>query len=116
MRKPNIRLIDLREEYDLTQKDLGDLIGVTQSMIALVESGKRQLRAKHKIKIAQHFNVTVEWLFYEHLLESAPEFTPLYKRRIRKTSQNEKQVVTRPEITSMNPLEHSCLSSQPSIK
>lgn len=61
----NERLIMLREKAELTQEQLGEQVGLSQSMIALIEAGRREPRKKYKIKIAKFFNVTVEWLFYE---------------------------------------------------
>jgi putative transcriptional regulator len=61
----NKRLIELREKLGLTQEELGQKVGLTQSMIAHIEAGRREPRSKYKIRLAKFFNVSVEWLFYE---------------------------------------------------
>jgi DNA-binding XRE family transcriptional regulator len=61
----NQRLIDLREEAGLTQEQLAEMIEVSQSMIARIESGDREPRKQIKIKLASFFKVKVDWLFYE---------------------------------------------------
>lgn len=61
----NNRLVTLRKEAGLTQEQLADKIGVSQSMIAHCEAGTRDLGKVNKIKLAHFFNVTVDYLFYE---------------------------------------------------
>ncbi|WP_240373966.1 helix-turn-helix transcriptional regulator [Bacillus piscicola] len=60
----NLRLIDLRNKHELTQTELGRLVGLSQSMIAHIEGGTKEPRSKYKVKLAEYFGVTVEWLFY----------------------------------------------------
>jgi len=61
----NTRLITLRKEAGLTQEQLADKIGVSQSMIAHCEAGTKDPGKANKIKLACFFNVTVDYLFYE---------------------------------------------------
>ncbi|WP_177194727.1 helix-turn-helix transcriptional regulator [Alteribacillus iranensis] len=65
MKKPNIRLIGLRDDHDLTQAELARIIGVSQSMIAQVEAGKKDFTPKRQRMIAKTFDVTVDWLFFD---------------------------------------------------
>jgi putative transcriptional regulator len=61
----NARLLGLRKETHLSQKDVAEMIGISQSMLARIESGQRDPRKPIKIELARLFNKTVEWLFYE---------------------------------------------------
>lgn len=61
----NERLTGLRELHKITQEQLAENVGVSQSMIARIETGDREPRRKIKVRIARYFNVSVEWLFYE---------------------------------------------------
>ncbi|MED3571915.1 helix-turn-helix transcriptional regulator [Cytobacillus praedii] len=61
----NKRLIKLRKAAGLTQEQLAEIIGVSQSMIAHCEAGTKDPGKATKIKLAKHFNTTVEYLFYE---------------------------------------------------
>ncbi|MGP9042145.1 helix-turn-helix transcriptional regulator [Cytobacillus kochii] len=61
----NTRLVSLRKEAGLTQEQLASKIGVSQSMIAYCEAGTRDPGKVTKIKLANFFNVTVDYLFYE---------------------------------------------------
>jgi DNA-binding XRE family transcriptional regulator len=63
----NQRLINLRENAGLTQEQLADMAEVSQSMIARIESGKRDPRKLIKVKLASIFKVKVDWLFYEQV-------------------------------------------------
>lgn len=63
----NIRITALREELELTQGKLAENVGLSQSMIAHIEAGRKEPSKKYKIEIARFFNVTVEWLFYEQI-------------------------------------------------
>ena len=62
---PNQRLVSLRKAAQLTQDQLAQKIGVTQSMIAHIESGTKDPGKENKIKLASFFEVTVDYLFYE---------------------------------------------------
>lgn len=56
----NIR--KFRTSLKLTQKELGDLIGTTQQMIAQYENGRRNPKVETLNKIAQALHTTVEEL------------------------------------------------------
>lgn len=64
---PNRRLTKLRESANLTQKQLGDSLTMSQSMIARIENGDRDPSSDIKISIARFFGVTIEWLFYDQV-------------------------------------------------
>lgn len=65
MNNGNYRLTELRKNAGLTQEQLAAKIGVSQSMIACCEAGTRDPGKANKIKLANFFNVTVDYLFYE---------------------------------------------------
>lgn len=57
-----MRLRDLREEHNLTQKELGALVGVAQSNINRWENGTVCPSADFVIKLANYFNVSTDYL------------------------------------------------------
>ena len=61
----NHRLIALRKQCNLTQEQLGAKVGMSQAMVARIESGDRDPGKRYKINLAEFFGVTVEYLFYE---------------------------------------------------
>lgn len=60
----NERLIKAREAVGLTQQELADKCGVSQSMIARVESGEREPRRWLTIRIAESLDESIGYLFY----------------------------------------------------
>lgn len=56
------RLKELREEKNLSQRELGKAIGVTGQAISLYERGDRQLKLKTLGKLADYFGVSVDYL------------------------------------------------------
>ncbi len=52
-----------REEKGISQYDLAASVGMTQSQISKIESGKRNVKANELLQIAQALDSTVEELF-----------------------------------------------------
>ena len=55
----------LREEKRLTQKELAEEMELAQSTIAMLESGKKEGSTKTLKKLADFFNVTLDYLISE---------------------------------------------------
>lgn len=60
--KPGAIIKKLREDNKLSQAELADNIGINNSVLSRIESGDRQLRDDELIKIADFFNVSVDYL------------------------------------------------------
>ena len=58
------RIKNLREGKDETMLDLSKAIGTSESAIGMYESGQRVPRDEIKIRIAEHFSVPVESIFF----------------------------------------------------
>ena len=56
------RLKDLREDNDLNQKELADVLGVHQTTYSSYEIGKLSLTADVLIKLAKYYKVSVDYL------------------------------------------------------
>ena len=56
------RLRGLREDNDLTQKQLADILGTSQTMYARYERGANEMPIRHLIKLAQYYNVSLDYL------------------------------------------------------
>lgn len=56
------RIKSLRKAKKITQKQLGDVLGVAESTISMYESGNRQPDVDTMRKIADYFNVTIDYL------------------------------------------------------
>ncbi len=56
------RLKNLRIDNDLTQKQMGDIIGVSQRTISHYESGKREPGITEIKRYARYFNVSTDYI------------------------------------------------------
>lgn len=58
---PN-RLRDLREDADLHQKDIADLLTCSQVCYSYYENGKRDIPTEILIKLANYYEVSVDYI------------------------------------------------------
>ena len=58
----NDRLFELREYNNLTQKFVGEIIGVRQQTYAEWEKGKKIIPLKHLVTLAKYYNVSIDYL------------------------------------------------------
>lgn len=56
------RLRDLREDHDLTQKQVAAYLSFTHSAYAKIERGERVLTAEVLIKLSNLYDVSVDYL------------------------------------------------------
>ncbi len=56
------RLKDLREDHDLNQATIADLLNTTQQQYYRYETGKRELPMHHFITLAKFYNVSLDYL------------------------------------------------------
>lgn len=56
------RIRDLREDADLTQKQVGEAINVPQRTYAYYESGQRMVPPQVLCALADFYNVSVEYI------------------------------------------------------
>ena len=57
-----MRLKELRESKGLTQKEVAEIIGYSEISYARYENGKREPDISTLCKLAEYFNVTVDYL------------------------------------------------------
>ena len=56
------RLRDLREDADLTQKDVGKMLHTTQQQYAKYELGVQEIPAHHLITLADYYRVSLDYM------------------------------------------------------
>ncbi|MCW4388750.1 helix-turn-helix transcriptional regulator [Limosilactobacillus oris] len=61
---PNKRLISLRQQKGESQAQAAKGIGISQSMLAMLEAGYRRGGDTTKVKIADYFNTSVDDIFF----------------------------------------------------
>lgn len=57
-----MRLRELREDNDLTQKALADFLHIRQNTYSQYETGTRQLPLEALIRLAQYFRTSTDYL------------------------------------------------------
>ena len=56
------RIKDMREDHDLKQANVANVLKVTQQQYQLYESGKREMPMHQFITLARYYNVSLEYL------------------------------------------------------
>lgn len=56
------RIRDLREDSDKTQKEIADVLGISQTMYARYERGANELPIRHLMKLADYYNVSTDFI------------------------------------------------------
>ena len=56
------RLKDLREDHDLTQADIAEILQTTQEQVSKYEIGKQMMGVDKYIKLAKFYNVSLDYL------------------------------------------------------
>ena len=56
------RLKDLREDRDLTQRELGEAIGVPQRTYSYYEKGQRMIPPEVLSRLADYYHTSVDYL------------------------------------------------------
>ncbi|MBQ3044812.1 MAG: helix-turn-helix transcriptional regulator [Clostridia bacterium] len=58
----NLRIKDLREDNDLTQKQIAEILLCDQSLYSKYERKEREIPLALIIKLADYYNVSVDYL------------------------------------------------------
>lgn len=56
------RLRDLREDHDLTQKQVADKLKTTQQQYSKYENGIQEIPIHHLITLARFYEVTIDYI------------------------------------------------------
>lgn len=57
------RLVELRKKKNLTQEQVSNAIGVARTTYAMYEQGRREMDYELLIKLADFYNVSLDYLF-----------------------------------------------------
>lgn len=71
------RIRDLREDADLTQTQVAEILGIRQTVYSRYERGFQTIPLEHLIRLADYYHVSVDYLLGR---TNNPEISP----RIRK--------------------------------
>jgi len=56
------RIRNLREDSDLTQSQIAEYLGTSQTMYARYERGANEMPIRHLISLAQYYGVSLDYL------------------------------------------------------
>ncbi len=73
-----MRIKDLREDSDITQKQIANYLNIKQNTYSQYENGQRQIPLDALVKLAKYFNTSVDYI-----LEVTDEKTPYPKKKSR---------------------------------
>ena len=57
-----MRLKDIREDKDITQKEISDFLHIKQNTYSQYENGQRQIPVSILIKLADYYNTSVDYI------------------------------------------------------
>lgn len=56
------RIKDLREDNDKLQKEIAQILGISQQYYSEYESGKRTIPINHLITLAKYYNTSIDYI------------------------------------------------------
>lgn len=56
------RIRDMREDNDLTQTQIAELLGTSQTMYARYERGANEIPVRHIIKLCKFYSVSADYI------------------------------------------------------
>lgn len=56
------RLRDLRQDHDLTQKEVAGLLEIDQRVYSTYETGKREIPLRHLVALAKYYQTSTDYL------------------------------------------------------
>lgn len=56
------RIRDLREDADLTQSQIAEYLGTSQTMYARYERGANEIPIRHIIKLCKYYDVSADYI------------------------------------------------------
>lgn len=57
-----IRMRNLREDNDLTQQEIADMLHTSQTMYARYERGANEMPIRHLVRLARYYDVSTDYL------------------------------------------------------
>lgn len=59
------RIRDLREDRDLTQQQVADVLGITQRKYSYLETGVQAWTPEHLVRLSRYYHVSIDYLLFE---------------------------------------------------
>ena len=62
MQTYQIRLRQLREDHDKTQKEIADYLGIEQTVYSRYETGKHDMKLFHIVALCEYYGVSADYV------------------------------------------------------
>lgn len=113
------RLVEIREDLNLRQKDIADILGITQQSYSLWENGSKVIPLKHLNNLCNYYNLNMDYVIG---LSSIKYYNVINKKidkiligeRLRKIRKDKN--ITQEELASILNTTHSTISAYESGK
>ena len=56
------KIRDIREDHDLSQSDVAEILGTSQTMYSRYERGASELPIRHLIRLARYYKLTSDYI------------------------------------------------------
>ena len=56
------KIRDIREDHDLSQSDVAEILGTSQTMYSRYERGASELPIRHLIRLARYYQLTSDYI------------------------------------------------------
>lgn len=113
------RLVEIREDYNLKQKDIADILGITQQSYSLWENGIKIIPLKHLNNLCNYYNFSMDYVIglsnikYYNITNREIDKI-LIGERLRKIRKDKN--ITQEELASILNTTHSTISAYESGK
>ena len=62
MKTYQLKLRQLREDHDMTQKEIADYLGIEQTVYSRYETGKNDMKISHIIALCDYYHVSSDYV------------------------------------------------------
>lgn len=113
------KLIEIREDLNLRQKDIADILGITQQSYSLWENGSKVIPLKHLNNLCNYYNLSMDYVIglssikYYNITNKEIDKI-LIGERLRKIRKDKN--ITQEELASILNTTHSTISAYESGK
>lgn len=57
------RLRELREDHDMNQREIAEMLGIQQTVYSRYERGFQNIPLEHLVKLADYYGVSMDYIF-----------------------------------------------------
>lgn len=94
------KMRDIREDHDMTQKDMASILGVNRSTYSLWELGINIIPIKHLCDFADYFNYTIDYVL--GLTNSKTKVNVIKGFNLKSLGKNMKEIRTKHKLSQEN--------------